>query len=66
VQCFPAPLRPSLLPQQQLRAPCSLDEQGAGAPSALGALRQWGLGCDSQRVPPPCPTRLRRPDQRAP
>jgi hypothetical protein len=35
---------------------------------------QWGLGYDSQRVPgydsqrvpPLCPTRLRRPDQRAP
>jgi hypothetical protein len=25
-----------------------------------------GLGCDSQRPPPPCPTRLRHPDQRAP
>jgi hypothetical protein len=43
-----------------------LTSRGAGAPSAPGALRQWGLGYDSQRPPPPCPTRLRHPDQRAP
>jgi hypothetical protein len=34
--------------QQQLWAPCSPEEQGAGAPSVPKALRQWGLGCDSQ------------------
>jgi hypothetical protein len=66
VQRSPALLWPPLLPQQQLRALCSLEEQGAGAPSAPGALRQCGLGYDSQRVPPPCPTRLCHPDQRAP
>jgi hypothetical protein len=53
-------LRLPLLQRQWLRALCSLEEQGAGAPSALRALQQWGLGYDSQRVPPPCPTRLRR------
>jgi hypothetical protein len=47
-------------------AMCSLEEQEAGAPAASRALQQWGLGYDSQRVPPPCPTRLRCPDQRAP
>jgi hypothetical protein len=66
VQRSPTLLQPSLPPQQQLRAPRSLEEQGAGAPSTPGVLRQWGPGCDSQRLPPPCPTRLRRPDQRAP
>jgi hypothetical protein len=66
VQRSPALLRPPLLLQQRLRAPCSLDEQGAGATSASEALRQWGLSYGSQRVPPPRPTRLRRPGQRAP
>jgi hypothetical protein len=66
VQHSPALLQPPLLLQQRLRAPCSLEEQGAGAPSAPGVLRQWGLGYDSLRVPPPCPIRLRRPNQRAP
>jgi hypothetical protein len=46
--------------------PCSPEQQGAGAPFAPRVLRQWGLGFDSQRLPPPCPTRLRCPDQRAP
>jgi hypothetical protein len=66
VQRSPALPRPPLLLQRRLRAPCSLEKQGASAPSAPGALRQWGLGYDSQRLPPPCPTRLRHPDQRAP
>jgi hypothetical protein len=66
VQCSPALQRPPLLLRWRLRAPCSLEEQGAGAPSTPGALQQWELGYDSQRVPPPYPTRLRRPDQRAP
>jgi hypothetical protein len=66
VQRSPAFLRPPLLLQQWLRAPCSLEEQGASAPSAPRALRQWRLGYDSQQVPPPCPTCLRRPDQWAP
>jgi hypothetical protein len=65
VQHSPAPLRPPLLLQQQ-QAPCSLEEQGASAPSAPRALQQWGLGYDSQWLPPPCPTRLRRPARRAP
>jgi hypothetical protein len=42
------------------------EEQGAGAPSVPRALRQWGLGYDSQWIPPPCPTLLRRPARRAP
>jgi hypothetical protein len=61
----PAPLRVLPLPQQQQRVPCSPEQQGAGAPSALRALRQWGLGCDYQLPPPPCPTHLRRSAQRA-
>jgi hypothetical protein len=36
---------------QQLRVPCSPEEQGAGAPSVPGVLRQWGLGCDSSGFP---------------
>jgi hypothetical protein len=66
VQCSPALQRPPLLLRRRLQAPCSLEQQGAGAPSAPGALPQWGLGYDSQWVPPLCPTRLRRLDQRAP
>jgi hypothetical protein len=52
--------------QQQRRVPCSPAQQGASAPAVPRVLQQWGLGCDSQWLPPPCPTRLRRPDQRAP
>jgi hypothetical protein len=44
----------------------SLREQGAGAPAAPGVLRQWGLDFGFQLVPPPGPTRLRRPLRRAP
>jgi hypothetical protein len=66
VQRPSALLRLPLRQQQRLRAPCSLEEQGAGAPAAPITLQQWGLGYDSQPAPPLCPTRLRRPDQRAP
>jgi hypothetical protein len=62
----PAHLRPLPPPQQQRRVPRSPKQQGAGAPSAPRALRQWGLGCDNLPPPPPCPTRLRCPAQRAP
>jgi hypothetical protein len=66
VQHSPALLWPPPLQQWGLRAPCSLAEQGAGAPVAPITLLQWGLGYDFQPAPPLCPTRLRRPDQRAP
>jgi transposase InsO family protein len=52
--------------KKRLRAPCSLEGQGAGARVAPITLQQWGLGYDSKPAPPLCPTRLRRPDQRAP
>jgi hypothetical protein len=58
VQRPPALLRSLLLQRRRRRAPCSLEEQGAGAPAALRALQQWGLGYDSQRAPPPYPTRF--------
>jgi hypothetical protein len=66
VQRPPALLRPPLLQWRGLRVPCPPEEQGAGAPAAPITLQQWGLGYDSQPAPPLYPTRLRRPDQRAP
>jgi hypothetical protein len=66
VQRSPVLLRPPLLQRRWLRAPCSLEEQGAGALVAPINLQQWGLGYDSQPATPLSPTRLRRPHQRAP
>jgi hypothetical protein len=41
-------------------------EQGAGAPTAPRAPRQWELDYDFRPAPPLCPIRLRRPPRRAP
>jgi hypothetical protein len=57
---------PLPLQRRRLRVPCSLVEQGAGAPAAPRSPQQWGLDCDFQLAPPLCPTRLRRPLRRAP
>jgi hypothetical protein len=42
VQRPPALLRPPLLQQQRMRAPCSLEEQGAGAPTAQELFNSGG------------------------
>jgi hypothetical protein len=66
VQCPPTLLKPPPLQRQRLRAPCSPVEQGAGAPTAPRAPRQWGLDYDFRPALPLCPIRLRRPPRRAP
>jgi hypothetical protein len=66
VQQSPALLRPPPLQRRRPWVLCSLVELGAGAPVAPGSLQQWGLDYDYQLVPPPYPTRPRRPLRRAP
>jgi hypothetical protein len=53
------------LQRRWLQAPCSPVEQGAGAPTAPRAPRQWGLDYDFLSAPPLYPIRLRRPPRRA-
>jgi hypothetical protein len=62
----PALLRPPPLQRRRPRVLCSLLEQGAGAPVAPEVLQRWGLDYDFQPVPPPSPTRPRRPIRWAP
>jgi hypothetical protein len=51
VQRPPALLWPPPLQRRWLRAPCSLVEQGAGAPTAPRAPRRWGWTTTSSGLP---------------